>query len=169
MGSAWFDLCERSLRAEEKQQFRNIRGREFFFADFMLFHLDNFEKRPEHAKIISRLQNIYTLYPLNSVAERRKVVEETRRLLAGLRDPREIRQVVKAQVQAEAKEESGSDWRDVPVQFVKGVGPKLGALFAKVGVGTPPTFGLFALHPHQRIACRRDGHDLGLYPLRNLF
>lgn len=138
--SAWFDLCERSLRAEEKQQYRNVRGREFFFADFMLHHLNHFEKRPEHAKIISRLQNIFTLYPLNSVAERRQLLAETRRLLEGLKDPREIRQIVKAQVQAHIQSDvqavRSSDWRDVPVQFVKGVGPKLGALFAKVGVGT---------------------------------
>jgi ATP-dependent DNA helicase RecG len=134
--SAWFDLFERSLRAEEKQQYRNIKGREFFFADFILHHLDNFEKKPEHAKIISRMQNIYTLYPLSSVAERRQALEESRRLIAGLRNPKEMREVVKAQVQAAAQQEASSDWRDVPVQFVKGVGPKLGALFAKVGVGT---------------------------------
>lgn len=134
--TVWFELFERSLRAEEKQNYRNIKGREYFFADFILHHLTVFSAQPQHAKILARLQNIYTLYPLCSVAERREMLEESKRLLEGLRDPREIRKVVAAQVQRQAQAEAASDWRDVPVQFVKGVGPKLGEIFAKVGIGT---------------------------------
>lgn len=136
MSGAWFELFERSLRAEEKQNYRNIKGREFFFADFILHHLEQFQRRPEHTKILSRLHNIFTLYPLSSVAERRQGLEEARRLLDGLRDSREIRRIAAAQLQAQAWQQAESDWRDVPVQFVKGVGPKLGALFARLGVGT---------------------------------
>lgn len=156
MSTAWFELFERSLRAEEKQNYRNIKGKEFFFADFILHHLEQFQHRPEHAKILSRLHNIFTLYPLNSVAERKQSLEEARRLVEGLKNTRKIRKIVDAQIEAEARQAAASDWRDVPIQFVKGVGPKLGALFARVGVGTVGE--LLHYYPRQHLdfsRCRR--------------
>lgn len=137
--AAWFQLFERSLRAEEKQNYRNIKGKEYFFADFVLHHLKQFKYPAEQALIFNRLQNIFMLYPLAAVSERRQYLTETRNLLERLHPPKPK---PRSKPQKPAPKTLGplaqadADWHDVPVQFVKGVGPKLGEKFAQVGVGT---------------------------------
>ncbi|MEZ0374998.1 MAG: ATP-dependent DNA helicase RecG, partial [Candidatus Sericytochromatia bacterium] len=133
----WLHLFERSLKVEEKQNCRNVKGQQYYFADFMLYHLDQGHFDARHARLISRLKNIYTLYPLAAVAERRQLLSESWRHLETLRGsvkkPREADVRLREQLR---KAPPVADWRDVPVQFVKGVGPKLGETFAKVGVAT---------------------------------
>lgn len=151
---SWIAHFERSLRAEEKHQYRNLKGQEYFFADFLLAHVDKSQLQASHAQLINRLKNIYTLYPLANVADRKAMVAESWKYLELLKskylapvappEPATGRagkpQGAKRQANQAAggKAETGpsSDWRDVPVQFVKSVGPKLGERFAKVGVGT---------------------------------
>ena len=133
----WLKLFERSLRVEIKENYRNIKGREYFFADFIVSHLNQIKYPATQAIIFNRLKNIFTLYPLASVAERRQYLEETHQHLAELKP--KPKKVHAADIQIKARlwqQELESDWRDVPVQFVKGVGPKLGEKFAAVGVGT---------------------------------
>jgi ATP-dependent DNA helicase RecG len=134
----WFSLAERSLIAEEKQQFCNLKGRKYFFADFMLQHLRSFPPSPEHSKVLARLQNIYNLYPLSNVAERRAYVTETRTLLEHLRGQSGgVAEVVRQRIRQEmANHEPQGDWRDNPVQFVKGVGPKMAEQLTRVDIHT---------------------------------
>ncbi len=141
----WLGLCERSLRVEQKHQYCNVKGKEKFFADFMLQQAEAPWVNEVHAPISNRLKNIYTLYPLASVAERKDYIKESWQHIEALRQKLTPRKtyagdaaIKKAVVkQQRVMERSGvSDWRDVPVQFVKSVGPKLGEHFAKVGVST---------------------------------
>lgn len=133
----WFSLAERSLIAEEKQQFCNLKGRKYFFADFMLQHLRSFPPSPEHSRVLGRLQNIYNLYPLSSVAERRMYITETRTLLEHLRGQSGgVAEVVRQRIRQEMAAHDGNDWRDQPVQFVKGVGPKMAEQLARVDIHT---------------------------------
>jgi ATP-dependent DNA helicase RecG len=143
--SQWLQLCERSLRVEQKHQYCNLKGKEQFFADFMLKQVEASWLNQIHAPISNRLKNIYTLYPLANIAERKAFIQESWQHLEHLREllrPRKVYtgdQVIKKAVFAQQAiiEKSGvSDWRDVPIQFVKSVGPKLGETFAKVGVST---------------------------------
>lgn len=145
---AWLDLSERALRAEEKQNCRNLKGQQFYFADFMLHHLGQARFDTRVSQQLARLKNIYTLYPLAAVADRRELLNESRRHFQTfaktvpkpgpepepVRAPRESDKRLNEQIRRYSA--AASDWRDVPVQFVKGVGPKLGETFAKVGVGT---------------------------------
>ncbi|PKL74898.1 MAG: DNA helicase RecG, partial [Candidatus Melainabacteria bacterium HGW-Melainabacteria-1] len=135
----WSQLFERALKAEEKQNFRNVKGQQYFFADFMLHHVEQSRFEPRHAPLVNRLKNMYTLYPLAAVAERRELISESRRHLHSLRgEVKAARPSREAELMREKirRLPPAADWRDVPVQFVKGVGPKLGETFAKVGVGT---------------------------------
>ncbi|MGV3523214.1 MAG: ATP-dependent DNA helicase RecG [Candidatus Sericytochromatia bacterium] len=133
----WLTLLERSLRVEEKEQFRNVKGREYFFADFMLQQFERHRGEPRHSQIYARLKNIYTLYPMAAVAERREFVAETWKHLDTLRVSSRPERVTTQRIKAEmARQPAVNDWREVPVQFVKGVGPKLGEKLAAVGVAT---------------------------------
>lgn len=143
--SQWIQLCERSLKVEQKHQYCNLKGQEQFFADFMLRQVEAPWLNSLNAQLSNRLKNIYTLYPLATVAERKSFVEETWRYLEHIRtqlQPRPVYtgdQMIKKEAFAQQAlmEKSGiADWRDVPIQFVKSVGPKLGETFAKVGVAT---------------------------------
>lgn len=143
--SQWLQLCERSLRVEQKHQYCNLKGKTQFFADFMLQQVEAPWLNTLNAPISNRLKNIYTLYPLASVAERKAFVQESWQHIETLREalrPRKVYtgdQVIKKEAFAQQAlmEKSGiSDWRDVPIQFVKSIGPKLGETFAKVGVST---------------------------------
>ncbi len=144
---AWLHLFERSIQVEEKQGYRNIKGREYFFADFILSHLDNIELNANQASKVNRLKNMFTLYPLSAVAERREMIRETRQHLLSLgkqsqppaepqSQPAQTKVARNKPPAVKVSQSSEADWRDVPVQFVKSVGPKLGESFAKVGVGT---------------------------------
>jgi len=146
---AWLHLFERSIQVEEKQGYRNIKGREYFFADFVLSHLDQIKLSAEQATKLNRLKNMFTLYPLSSVAERREMIREARQHLLQIgqqsqpkANPHKSESVKASPVSSRASQSKRlqqapeADWRDVPVQFVKSVGPKLGESFAKVGVGT---------------------------------
>ncbi len=150
---SWLDLAERALRAEEKQNCRNLKGQQFYFADFMLHHLDRAFFDPKVGRQIARLKNIYNLYPMAAVADRRELIAESRRHFEtfkqtipqpeperpenkSTRAPREVDKRLNEQIRQLRRNPASNDWRDVPVQFVKGVGPKLGETFAKVGVGT---------------------------------
>lgn len=134
---AWIQLFERALKLEEKQNYRNVKGQQFYFADFALHHLEQGRFEARYARLVGRLKNIYTLYPLAAVAERKEYLRESwqhlESLRAALKPLPQAEQRLRAQIRKTAV---SSDWRDVPVQFVKSVGPKLGETFAKVGVGT---------------------------------
>lgn len=142
---AWLHLFERSIQVEEKQGYRNIRGREYFFADFVLSHLDQLDVTANQSSVLNRMKNMFTLYPLSSVAERREMIRETRQHLSNLgkqsqpesaRSPALRNSPANRPASKQKPGQAEADWRDVPVQFVKSVGPKLGESFAKVGVGT---------------------------------
>lgn len=129
MSQEWFQLFYKALRAEEKQQYTNMKGRSAYFADFALKHVRDFEKTDKNARIIQRLENIFQLYPLSSVHERKAYIEEVYKGLEILQPPKKERKVSKPKALP-------ADWRDTPVQYVKGVGPSLGQKFEKVGVHT---------------------------------
>lgn len=134
---AWQHLFARALAAEKKENFRNMKGRQYFFADFMLEHLKNFEARRQHGLQLSKLENIFNIYPSASVHERKLLLQEAQQIVQQLVPRKPQRRAGNQKIHDELQQSpSSGDWRDVPVQFVKGVGPKLGEKFAKVGVGS---------------------------------
>ncbi|MBF2053011.1 MAG: ATP-dependent DNA helicase RecG [Candidatus Sericytochromatia bacterium] len=145
--AAWFQLCERAIKAEVRGQYRNLKGQQFYFADFMLQQVQQARFARTEQPLANRLANIFTLYPLAAVAERRDLIAETRQHLAQLQLPRlaeaPLRQQARAAESAQlaqqlqplkARLKPDADWREVPVQFVRGVGPKLAERLAQVGI-----------------------------------
>src|SRR4051812_31131682 len=116
-----------ALSLETRHAYPNLRGHTSHFADFIAGELGKLlEGLP--AKDRGRFTGIrqaFDRYGALSQDQRAEVVEGLSALLPGLYDDTGKPRV------AIGREE---DWRDRPVQFVKGVGPRTAVILAKVGI-----------------------------------
>lgn len=147
--SNWFNIFERSVLWEHKHHCANVRGQQYPFAGFIQIHLEEYEHQQGSSKALSRLKNIYMLYPNSSVAERRRYLEETQGLLAVLKKPGKVKAVVSEQIRQAVATEKPTDWRDTPVDQLRGVGPVMRQHLARVGITT--IGGLLTYYPRKHI------------------
>lgn len=133
----WLTLCYKSIKIEQRHGCKNMRGQQYYFAEFMLNQMTTYETKKGNSSILSRLHNIFTLYHLNSIHERKEVLEESIRLLSSMKEPKKVKKIVQDRIKADmVKIDEKTDWRDRPVQSVRGIGPTMGNRLAKIGVQT---------------------------------
>ncbi|MFN3430141.1 MAG: hypothetical protein ACK46X_09315, partial [Candidatus Sericytochromatia bacterium] len=119
-----------ALTIEAKHQYPNLKGNQAHFADFVagellkvLKAMPEAERRP-----VVPLKAAFDRYPTLSAPERADAVGALQALLPTLQE----------KLERKAAPEPGkeADWRDRPVQFVKGIGPRMAQTLTKVNVHT---------------------------------
>jgi ATP-dependent DNA helicase RecG len=132
-----------ALTIEAKHQYPNLKGNQAHFADFVagellkvLKAMPEAERRP-----VVPLKAAFDRYPTLSAPERADAVGALQALLP----------VLQEKLEKKAKPEPGkeADWRDRPVQFVKGIGPRMAQTLTKVNVHTVDD--LLRYYPRQHL------------------
>lgn len=128
-----------ALAIEAKNQYPNLKGKAAYFADFVVSELGKLaEAAPKERARLEAIRLGFERYQGMAPDERQRVVsglhEAIARLESSTRPPEPGKE---------------ADWRDRPVQFVKGIGPRTAQLLAKVGVHTVDD--LLRYYPRQHL------------------
>lgn len=131
---------KKAVEIEKKKQFINVEGRYSTFSKFVLNNLKNFRKllsKPDRLK----LENLYISfeqYEFDSLNQRMKAVELLIETFADYKKIKEKKEKIikKQNLEYEQIKEKNDPLNETDVCFVKGVGPKVGELYKKLGIRT---------------------------------
>ncbi|MEB3223178.1 MAG: ATP-dependent DNA helicase RecG [Candidatus Sericytochromatia bacterium] len=132
---------QRALAIEARHDFQNLRGNATHFAEFVREAIGALARQgtPEDRDALAPVTTMFARYELMDAAGRARAVERLAALM-----PRWQRQPPARRPDGEPE-----DWRDKPVQFVKGVGPRMGTTLARLGIHTVD--GLLRHYPRQHL------------------
>ena len=131
---------KKAVEIEKKKQFINVEGRYSTFSKFVLNNLKDFRKllsKPDRLK----LENLYISfeqYEFDSLNQRMKAVELLIETFADYKKIKEKKEKIikKQNLEYEQIKEKNDPLNETDVCFVKGVGPKVGELYKKLGIRT---------------------------------
>ena len=131
---------KKAVEIEKKKQFINVEGRYSTFSKFVLSNLKDFRKllsKPDRLK----LENLYISfeqYEFDSLNQRMKAVELLIETFADYKKIKEKKEKIikKQNLEYEQIKEKNDPLNETDVCFVKGVGPKVGELYKKLGIRT---------------------------------
>ena len=128
----------RALAIEARHQYPNLKGNEHRFAEFVTAELARVMKDLPiaHRGALSPITAKFNRYDDLGAPERERVVQDLAAVLPRL----DAAQAEAGQVQAarapRPEKQAYADWRDKPVQFVKGIGPRVAELLTKLNIQT---------------------------------
>ena len=131
---------KKAVEIEKKKQFINVEGSYSTFSKFVLNNLKDFRKllsKPDRLK----LENLYISfeqYEFDSLNQRMKAVELLIETFADYKKIKEKKEKIikKQNLEYEQIKEKNDPLNETDVCFVKGVGPKVGELYKKLGIRT---------------------------------
>ena len=131
---------KKAVEIEKKKQFINVEGKYSTFSKFVLNNLKDFRKllsKPDRLK----LENLYISfeqYEFDSLNQRMKAVELLIETFADYKKIKEKKEKIikKQNLEYEQIKEKNDPLNETDVCFVKGVGPKVGELYKKLGIRT---------------------------------
>ncbi len=131
----------RALAIEARHQYPNLKGNEHRFAEFVSAELARVmgDLPIAHRGALSPITAKFSRYDGLTGEERARVVQDLATVLPRL-DTAMAEEAAaaapRAAKPARPEQREYDDWRDKPVQFVKGIGPKVAELLAKLNIQT---------------------------------
>lgn len=136
------ETLKKAVEAEVKHNYINISGKTCSFSKFVLGEIHRISKiYPENAAW-KNLYEIFQSYPVSGLSHRMKMVKQ---LIKNIKKPlgeQELREKL-------AKEAPSRNPEDIDVMYVKGVGPKIGAMLNKLGIFT--AYDLLHYYPRKHL------------------
>ena len=129
-----FETLKKAFAAERKHDYSNLKGKKFYFADFMkcqiqtLFESNSISDEKKNNEL-KKLQDLFFNYEHLSIPLRQNCIDEGELLINDLKLP----DIVKKKPKSKLDETKLSG---IAVQYVKGIGPKTAEKFASAGILT---------------------------------